>query len=169
MTAPEPFDPAVAILAAAETEWLIHAPEDWEDVDFRRWPRGFYRSAWVIAGYVGWNPLDVLDAPSPAARAVNALVTRRCLALAAATVHVVPDPGDTAEPMLAWFNAAVGEHQFDIARTVEDAGDATWQLPRSRRHAARRLVAMWERDGAVAFGDLTASLLRQLDAQPPDE
>jgi hypothetical protein len=30
---------------------------------------GFHRSAWVVAGYIGWNPLDVHDAPTPAARA----------------------------------------------------------------------------------------------------
>ena len=138
MTTSKLFDPVGVILVAAEAEWLIHAADSWEDIDFRGWPRGFHRSAWVIAGFVGWNPLDVLDAPSPAARVVNALVTRRCLALVAATVHAVPDPGDAAEPLLAWFNAAVGEHQFDITRTVEDAGDVAWQLPRSRRHAARR-------------------------------
>jgi hypothetical protein len=33
-------------------------------------------TAWVIAGYIGWNPLDVLDKPTPAARAVNVLLTR---------------------------------------------------------------------------------------------
>ncbi len=42
------------------------------------------------------------------------------------------------------------------------------RLPRLRRHAARRLAAMWERDGTAAFSDFTASLLRQLDARPPD-
>jgi hypothetical protein len=143
-------------MAAAEAEWQAYASEDLGEIDFRRWPRGFHRSAWVIAGYVGWNPLDVLDATTPAARAVNALVTRRCLVLAAAMTRHVPDPDDPAEPLLAWFNAAMREHQFDIARAVEDRGDVDWKLPRSRRHAARRLVVMWERNGAAAFGGFPA-------------
>jgi hypothetical protein len=32
-----------------------------------------------IAGYIGWNPLDVLDKPTLATRAVNAQLTRLCV------------------------------------------------------------------------------------------
>jgi hypothetical protein len=69
-----------------------------------------------------------------------------------------PDPGDPVEPLLAWFNAAVHEHQHDIAGMVEALGDVDWALPASRRWAARRLVKMWEKGGAAAFRDLSASL-----------
>lgn len=160
MTSPGPLDPASAILAAAAAEWRIHGSENLEEIDFRRWPRGFHRSAWVIAGYIGWNPFDALDTATPAARAVNALVTRRCLVLAAGVVHLMPDPRDPAEPLLAWFNTAVREHQFDIARDVEDRGDAAWNLPRCRRRAARKLIGMWEREGAATFGDFAAFPVR---------
>jgi len=150
---PAPPHPA-AMLAAAEHEWRAHAPGDWTTIDFWRWPRGFHRSAWVIAGYIGWNPLDVLDQPPPAARAVNALLTRICLTFTIAMAKHTPDPGDPDEPLLAWFNAAMNEHKFDIARAIEGLGDAAWALPASHRRAARKLVRMWERDGAAAFSEL---------------
>ena len=81
-----------AMTSAVETEWRINAFEDWTTIDFRDWPRGFHRSGWVIAGHSGWNPFDVLDQRPPAARAVNALLTRLCVAFALAIVKHVPDP-----------------------------------------------------------------------------
>jgi hypothetical protein len=114
-------------------------------------------SAWVVAGYIGWNPLDVLARPPPAARAVNALLTRLSVTFTIAMVKHTPDPGNRSEPLLAWFNAAVREHQHDIAATIEGLGDAAWGLPASRRQAARQLVRMWERNGITAFGDLATS------------
>ena len=103
-----------AMMTAAEIEWWANAPEDWTTIDFRRWPRGFHRSAWVVAGYIGWNPLDVLDKPTPAARAVNALLTRQCVTFTVVMTRHTPDPGDPVEPLLAWFNAAVDEHKHDM-------------------------------------------------------
>ena len=157
MTIPAPPD-LVAMLSAADSEWRANAAADWTAIDFRRWPRGFHRSAWVVAGYIGWNPLDVLDEPTPAARAVNALLTRQCVIFAIVMTRHTPDPRDPDEPLLAWFNAAVDEHKHDIADMIEGLGDAYWGLPASRRWAARRLVRMWERGGAAAFHDLSASL-----------
>ena len=157
MTTPEPPD-LVAMMTAAEIEWQENAPEDWTEIDFWRWPRGFHRSAWVIAGYIGWNPLDVLDVPPPAARAVNALLTRLCVIFAIVMTRHVPDPGDPDEPLLAWFNAAVDEYKHDIAEMIEGLGDIDWGLPASRRWAARRLIRMWEKEGVSAFRDLSASL-----------
>ncbi len=49
-----------AMMTAAEFEWRTYAPEDWTATNFRRWPRGFHCSAWVVARYIGWNPLDAL-------------------------------------------------------------------------------------------------------------
>jgi hypothetical protein len=158
MTTSVPPDLA-AMMTATEIEWRAHASEDWTTIDFRRWPRGFHRSAWVVAGYIGWNPLDVLDAPPPAAaRAVNALLTRLCVTFIVVMAKHTPDPGDHVEPLLAWFNATMNEHKHDIAVTIEGLGDAAWGLPASRRWAARRLVRMWERNGVAAFSDLVASL-----------
>lgn len=145
-----------AMMAAAEREWQAHASDDWTAIDFWHWPRGFYRSAWVVAGYIGWNPLDVLDQPPPAARAVNALLTRLCLTFTIAMAKDTLDPCDPDEPLLAWFNATMNEHKFDIASAIEGLGDGAWKLPPSRRRAARKLVRMWERNGAAAFSDLAA-------------
>jgi hypothetical protein len=147
-----------AMMAAADIEWRTYATEDWGMIDFWRWPRGFHRSAWVVAGYIGWNPLDVLDKPTPAARAVNALLTRLCVTFTIVMARHTPDPDDPDEPLLAWFNAAANEHQHDIATMIEGLGDLEWNLPASRRWAARRLVRMWERGGVTAFGDLSATL-----------
>jgi hypothetical protein len=52
MTIPAPPNLA-AMMKAAEIEWRAYASEDWTTIDFRRWPRGFRRSAWVVAGYIG--------------------------------------------------------------------------------------------------------------------
>lgn len=90
-------------------------PTTWTMIDFRQWPRGFHRSAWVVAGYIGWNPLDVLDKPTPAARPVDALLTRQCVLFTILMTRHVPDPCDPVEPLRAWFNAAAQEHQRDIA------------------------------------------------------
>jgi hypothetical protein len=147
-----------AMMAAADIEWRANAAEDWGTIDFWRWPRGFHRSAWVIAGYIGWNPLDVLDKPTPAARAVNALLTRQCVIFAIVMTRHTPDPGDPDEPLLAWFNASVDEHKHDIADMIEGVGDVDWGLPTSRRWAARRLVKMWETGGVSAVRDLSAAL-----------
>ncbi len=147
-----------AILAAADEEWNDHAPDDWTRVDFWTWPRGFHRSAWTIAGHIGWNPLDTLDDPPPAARAVNVLITRACIAFAAVMTRHIEPPDDAHEPLLAWFNAAVDEYRYDLAGMVEGIGDVDWGLPASRRWAARRLVRMWDKGGAGAFSDLTATL-----------
>jgi hypothetical protein len=68
-----------AMRAAADREWRDHAEDDWTVINFRRWPRGLHRSAWVVAGYIGWNPFDVLDKPTPAARAVKVLLTRQSI------------------------------------------------------------------------------------------
>jgi hypothetical protein len=157
MTASTPTGLA-AMMAAAEIEWLTNASEDWETIDFRRWPRGFHRSAWVVAGYIGWNPLDVLDDPTPAVRAVNVLLTRLCVTFIVVMARHTPNPDDPVEPLLAWFNATVDEHKHDIAVTIEGLGDVDWALPASRRWAARRLVRMWERDGLAGFRDLSAAL-----------
>jgi hypothetical protein len=147
-----------AMARAAETEWQANAPDDWTAIDFRHWPRGFHRSAWVVASYIGWNPLNVLDVPTPAARAVNALLTRQCVTFIIVMTKHTPDPGDPVEPLLAWFNAARDEHKHDIAGMIEGLGDFDWGLPASRRWAARRLVRMWERGGAAAFRDLSTAL-----------
>ena len=153
MTAPEPPH-LVAMMAAADREWQSHADRDWTLIDFRRWPRGFHRSAWVIAGSIGWNPLDVLDRPPPAARAINVLLTRQCLVLAIAMTKHVPDPGDPDEPLLAWFNATREEHQHGIVATFEAFGTAAWSLPASHKAAARKLVSMWDKGGPGAFAGL---------------
>jgi len=147
-----------AMMTAADIEWRAYAPEDWETIDFWRWPRGFHRSAWVVAGYIGWNPLDMLDKPTPAARAVNALLTGLCVTFTVVMTRHTPNPGDPDEPLLAWFNAAANEHQHDIATMIEGLGDLEWGLPASRHWAARRLVRMWERGGVGAFCDLSAAL-----------
>jgi hypothetical protein len=147
-----------AMAKAADIEWRANAPEDWTAINFWHWPRGFHRSAWVVASDIGWNPLGVLDAPTPAARAVNALLTRQCVTFTIVMTKHTPDPGDPVEPLLAWFNAAVDEHKHDIAGMVEGIGDFDWGLPASRRWAARRLVKMWERGGAAAFRDLSTAL-----------
>jgi hypothetical protein len=99
--------------------------------------------------------------PPPAARAVNALLTRLCVTFIVVMTKHTPDPGDHVEPLLAWFNATMNEHKHDIAGTIECLGDAAWGLPASRRWAARRLVGMWERNGVAAFSDLAASLTRK--------
>ncbi len=160
MTTPSPPHLA-AMMAAADIEWRMNAHEDWTTINFWRWPRGFYRSAWVIAGYIGWNPLDALDKPTPAARAVNALLTRLCVTFTVVMTRHTPDPRDPDEPLLGWFNAAAREHQHDIAEMIEGLGDAYWNLPTSRRWAARRLVKIWEKDGAAGFRDLSASLVNR--------
>jgi hypothetical protein len=147
-----------AMRAAADREWREHAEDDWTVIDFRRWPRGLHRSAWIVAGYIGWNPFDILEKRTPAARAVNVLLTRQSLLFTIAMIPNVPDPGDPREPLLAWFNAVVHEHQHDIAADIEALGDIEWGLPASRRSAARKLVRMWEQGGAAAFGDLSAAL-----------
>ena len=146
------------MMTAAETEWRAYAPEDWTMINFRHWLRGFHRSAWVIAGYISWNPLDVLDDPTPAARAVNALLTRLCVPFTVVMTRHTPDPCDPSEPLLAWFNAAVDGHKHDITSMIEGLGDFDWGLPASGRWAARRLVKMWEKEGAAGFRDLSASL-----------
>jgi hypothetical protein len=87
----------------------------------------------------------VLDAPTPAARAVNALLIRLCVTFAIVMTRHTPDPGDPAEPLLAWFNTVVDEHKRDIAAMIEGLGDIDWGLPASRRWAARRPIRMWER------------------------
>ena len=153
MTTPEPPH-LTNMMAAAEREWQSYADRDWTLIDFRRWPRGFHRSAWVIAGYIRWNPLDVLDRPTPAARAVNALLTRQCLVLTIAMTKRVPDPSDPDEPLLAWFNATREEHQHGIAATLEALGTAAWSLPASPKAAARKLLSMWDKDGPAAFARL---------------
>jgi hypothetical protein len=165
MTAPaQPH--LAAMMMAADLEWRTYAPEDWTEINFWRWPRGFHRSAWVIAGYIGWNPLDALDKATPPARAVNALLTRLCVTFTVVMTRHTPDPRDPDEPLLAWFNAAAREHQHGIAEMIECLGDAYWNLPASRRWAARRLVRMWEKDGAAAFRDLSASLVNKPPGLP---
>ena len=90
----------------------------------------------MIAGYIGWNPLDALDKPIPAARAVNALLTRQCVTFTIVMTRHTPNPRDPVEPLLAWFNAAAREHQYDIAEMIEGLGDTYWNLPTSRRWTA---------------------------------
>ncbi len=157
MTASTPAQRS-AMLAAAESEWRAHAPEDWAEINFWRWPRGFHRSAWVIAGCIGWNPLEVLDATASAARGVNALLTRQCVVFTIVMTRHTPDPQDLDEPLLAWFNAAAQEYQRGIAEMIEGLASFDWGLPDSRRRAARRLVRMWEQGGAAAFRDISAAL-----------
>ncbi len=70
-------------------------------------------------------------------------------------------PGDPDEPLLAWFNAVINEHQHDIAATIEAVGDVAWDLPVSRRWAARRLVNMWEKGGIDAFGEMPSALAKR--------
>lgn len=146
------------MLTAAEAEWRACAADDWTAIDFWHWPWGFHRSAWVVAGCIRWNPLDVLDGPTPAARAVNVLLTRLCVPFTVVMTRHTPDPRDPVEPLLAWFNAAADEHQHGIAELIEGLADYDWGLPVSRRWAARRLVRMWEKDGVAGFRDLSASL-----------
>lgn len=57
-----------------------------------------------------------------------------------------------------WGNAAANEHQHEIATMIKGLADLEWDLPASRRWAARRLVRMWERGGVSAFSDLSAAL-----------
>ncbi len=101
-----------------------------------------------------------------AARAVNALLTRLCVTFTVVMTRHTPDPSDPDEPLLGWFNAAAHEHKHDIAEMIEGLGDAYWNLPTSRRWAARRLVRMWEKDGAAAFRDLSASLVNKPPSTP---
>jgi hypothetical protein len=156
MTAASPPKLA-AMMTACELEWRSHSCADWTVIDFRRWPRGFHRSAWVVASYISWNPLEVLDRPTPAARGVNVLLTRLCITFTMAMLKHAADPGDPEEPLLAWFNVAVNEHKHDIAALVEGLGDVEWRLPAAPRQAARRLVTMWDSSGIAAFGDLAAA------------
>lgn len=146
------------MLTAAEAEWRACAPEDWTTINFWHWPQGYHRSAWVVAGRISWNPLDVLNEPTPAARAVNTMLTRLCIPFTVVMTRHTPDPRDPVEPLLAWFDAAADEHQREIATLIEGLGDFDWGLPASRRWAARRLVKMWEKNGVAAFRDLSASL-----------
>jgi len=44
---------------------------------------------------------------------------------------------------------------------IEGLGDTYWNLPTSRWWAARRLVRIWEKDGAAGFRDLSASLVNR--------
>ncbi|MBW4035310.1 MAG: hypothetical protein HIU90_07540 [Proteobacteria bacterium] len=157
-----------AMATAAVTEWQTHAPDDWTTIDFRDWPRGFHRSAWVIAGNIRWNPLEVFDRPTPASRAVNALLTRQCVMFTIVMTRYIPDPEDPDEPLLAWFNVARDEFQHDIATMIEGLGDMEWGLPKSRRWAARRLVKMWERTGVAGFCDLSVSLNNKPNLRAPD-
>jgi hypothetical protein len=150
-----------AITRAIESEWCMCARHDLAEIDFRDWPRGFHRSAWVVAGYIVWNPLDVLDKPTPAARAVNALLTRHCAQFVVAMIRHTSNPRDLAEPLLAWFNAAASEYQHDIAGIIEDVGGVALDLPISSRWAARRLVKMWETGGISAFEGLSSALTQR--------
>ena len=145
-------------MAAAEAEWQANARDEWGEIDLWRWPRGYYRSAWVIAGSIRWNPLEVLDTPTLTARAVNALLIRQCVIFTIVMTRHTPDPQDAAEPLLAWFSAAAHDHQRDIVDMIEGLAGVDWGLPDSRRHAARRLVRMWEHGEAAAFRYLSASL-----------
>jgi hypothetical protein len=58
----------------------------------------------------------VLDKPTPAARAGNALLTWQCVTFTVVMTRHTPDPGDPVEPLLAGFNAAVDEHTVIIRR-----------------------------------------------------
>jgi hypothetical protein len=91
----------IAMMAAAEIEGQANAFDDWTMIYFRHWPRGFHRSAWVVAGYIGWNPLDFLDKPTPAARAVNVLLTKLCVTFTVVMTRHIPDPRDPVEPLKA--------------------------------------------------------------------
>lgn len=96
-----------------------------------------------------------------AVRAVDALLTRLCVTFAVVMTPHTPDPRDLGGPLLGWFNAMVPEHKHDIAEMIEELGDAYWNLPTSRRWAARRLVRMLEKDRAAAFRDLSASFVNK--------
>lgn len=163
--ATDPHVPALtAMAAAANAEWQTHGPahwSDWSSVNFRQWPRGFHRSAWVVAGYIGWNPLDVLDQPPPAARAVNAILTQLCVTFIIVMIRHTPDPLDPGEPLLAWFNATMNDHKHDIATTIEALGAIDWHLPASNRQAARKLVRTWNRQGLPGFRDLSGALVNK--------
>jgi hypothetical protein len=98
----------------------------------------------------------VLDAPPPAARPVNALLTRLYVTFIVVMTRHAPDPGDQVAPLLSWFDAAMNEHKHDLALTIEGLSDATWRRPTSRRRAARRLIQTWERNGVAAFSYLSA-------------
>ena len=135
-----------------------HRTRSIPEIDFWHWPRGYYRSAWVVAGGIRWNPLEALDTPTPAARAVNALLTQQCVIFTIVMTRHTPDPQDPVEPLLAWFSTAAHDYQREIADMIEGLGSVDWGLPDSRRWAARRLVRMWEQGGAAAFRNLSASL-----------
>ncbi len=100
----------------------------------------------------------MFDAPTPAAHAVNVVLTRQCVIFTIVMTRHTPDPQDAVEPLLAWFSAAAHEHQWDIADMIEGLASVDWGLPDSRRMAARRTMKLWEQGGAVAFRDLSASL-----------
>ena len=100
----------------------------------------------------------MLDAPTPVARAVNALLTRQCVIFTIVMTRHTPDPQDAVEPLLAWFSAAAHDHHQDIADMIEGLASVDWGLPDSHRWAARRLIRMWEQGGATAFYDLSTSL-----------
>ena len=52
----------------------------------------------------------MFDAPTPLARAVNALLTRHCVIFIIVMTWHTPDPQDQLEPLLAWFSATAQEH-----------------------------------------------------------
>ena len=58
------------------------------------------------------------------------------------------------------------EHKHDIAAMIEGFDDIDWGLPASCRWAARRLIRMWEKGGAAAFRDLSASLRNKPSVVP---
>ena len=116
--------PDLSAIKAAEVEWRANSPEDWTTIDFRCWPRGFHRPAWVVIGYIGWSPLDMLDEPTPTARGVNALLIQLCVTFTVVMTRHTPDPHDPVELLLTWFNAAVDEHKHDVAGMIEGLGDA---------------------------------------------
>ena len=61
----------------------------------------------------------MLDAPSPVARAVNALLTRQCVIFTIVMTWHTHDPQDTVEPLQAWFSAAAHDHQQDLVDMIE--------------------------------------------------
>ena len=100
----------------------------------------------------------MLDAPALVTWVVNAMLTRQCVIFVIVMTRRTPNLQDPVEPLLAWFSASAHNHGQGITDMIEGLASVDWGLPDFRRHAARRLVRMWERGGIAAFRDLSASL-----------
>ena len=117
-------------MAAAEADWRANARDEWEEIDFWHWPRGYYRSAWIVAGSIRCNPLEVFDAPTPVARAVNAMLTRQCVIFTIVMTRHTPNLQNPVERLLAWFSASAHNHGQGITDMIEGLASVDWGFAR---------------------------------------